>query len=173
MAAVLNRATVGARMYEFQWTDSRHPSWLNDVYLDLDNHLVRMVGLHVSGTRSDSDWHGWCSGTPGSSDPITVQIHHRGNLGRRKIVHFIPRRGQWWSTNYPVTMQYQSYIDRAAARFTHSEDAGSDGSWILVARRWPATCVLCGSRYSVLQARFVLRTLVELIHTGALYRLFR
>ena len=133
MAAVLNRDTVGAKMYELQWTDFRHPSWLNYVYLDLDNHWVRMVGLHVSGTRSDSDWHGWCSGRPGFRSAITVHIHHRGNLGSPKIVHFISRHGLWWSTNYPVTMQYQSYIDRTAARFTHSEDAGSDGSWILVA----------------------------------------
>ena len=135
MAAVLNRATVGARMCEFRWTDSRHPNWLNDVYLDLDTNLVRMVGLHVSGTQSDSDWHGCWSGTPGSGDPITVQIHHHGNLGSRKIVHFIPRRGRWMSTNYPVTMQFLSYIDRDRRGVTHSEDAGSDGSWILVARR--------------------------------------
>ena len=128
MAAVLNRATVGARMHEVQWTDSRHPSWLNDVYLDLDNHLVRMVGLHVSGTQSDSDWHGCWSGTVGSNDPITVQIHHHGNRRKKgkklKTVKFISRRGRWLSANYPVTMQFLSYIHLDA----DSEDEGSDGS---------------------------------------------
>ena len=123
-AAFPDRAAVGVRMCEFQWTDSRHPSWLNDVYLDLDNHWVRMVGLHVSGTRSDSDWHGWCSGRPGFRSAITVHIHHRGNLGSPKIVHFISRHGLWWSTNYPVTMQCLSYIHLDA----DSEDEGSDGS---------------------------------------------
>ena len=118
---------MGRRMIEFQWTDSRHPDWLNwqnDVYLDLNTNLVRMVGSHVDGTQSDSDWRGCWSRTPGSSDPITVQIHHSGNLGRREIVHFIPRRGRWMSANYPVTMQFLSYIHLDA----DSEDEGSDGS---------------------------------------------
>ena len=125
---------MGRRMIEFHWTDLRHPDWLNDVYLDLNTNLVRMVGSHVDGTQSDSDWRGCWSRTPGSSDPITVQTHHSGHLGKREIVHFdFPCGGRLMSTNYPVTMQYESYIDRTAARFTHSEDEGSDGSWILVA----------------------------------------
>ena len=132
MAAVLDRATVGARMIEFRWTDSRHPNWLNDVYLDLNTNLVRMVGSHVDGTQSDSDWRGCWSRTPGSSDPITVQIHHSGNLGKREIVHFdFPCGGRLMSTNYPVTMQFLSYIHLDA----DSEDEGNDGSQILVALR--------------------------------------
>ena len=124
-AAVLDRATVGRRMIEFQWTDLRHPDWLNDVYLDLNTNLVRMVGSHVDGTQSDSDWRGCWSRTPGSSDLITVRIHHSGNLGKREIVHFdFPCGGRLMSTNYPVTMQFLSYIHLDA----DSEDEGSDGS---------------------------------------------
>ena len=98
-------------MCEFQWTDSRHPNWLNDV---LDTNLERMVGLQaVSGTQSDSDWHEDWSIT---EDNITDQIHQFGNLDMRKIVNFILRRGRWVSTNYPVTMQFLSYIDRRGVR---------------------------------------------------------
>ena len=124
MAAVLDRATVGARTFEFRWTDFDHPEWEYDVYLDLNTNLVRMASSHVDGTQSDSDWHGCWSGTVGSSDPITVQLHHRGKKGRLKTVRFIPRRGRWLSANYPVTMQFLSSIRLDA----DSEDEGSDGS---------------------------------------------
>ena len=132
MAAVLDRATVGARMVELRWTDFDHPEWEYDVYLDLNTTLVRMVGYHVDGTQSDSDWHGcwWRRETAIWGKILTVQIHHRGNLGRLTTVHFIERRRRWLCTNYAVNMKFLSFID-----LDDPEAAESEASWIVVPQR--------------------------------------